>query len=325
MLDVADQLKEPTVSRKIERLINLTIALLATKRYLTKSEIFRSVDGYEGSAETKERMFERDKDDLRNLGVVIEVGSFDPVFEDEAGYRIRPERYSLDLGEITGVEVALLSLAAEAWRGAALDDAAHSALTKLRSIGVESDLDGLPAIAPRLNAAHSDFVVITTAISKRQRISFTYLSSTLERQSRIIEPFAIATKNSHWYVAGNDIEKSQIRTFRLDRIDGEISAIHATGEYEIPKGFDIFQSLSNEQSATVATVDIRKGKAQLLRNTALSIVDKGEWDQITVEYFNTGILIDLVLWHGEDALVQGPMELRTELIAKLHEIVLLHA
>lgn len=194
MPDVADQLKVPTVSRKIERLINLTIALLATKRYLTKSEIFRSVDGYEGSAETKERMFERDKDDLRNLGIVIEVGSFDPVFEDEAGYRIKPERYSLDLGEITGVQITLLSLAAQAWRGAALDDAAHSALTKLRSIGVESDLDGVPAITPRLSAAHRDFVVITTAISKRQRISFTYLGSSLERQSRIIEPFAIATK-----------------------------------------------------------------------------------------------------------------------------------
>jgi proteasome accessory factor B len=65
------------VSRKIERLINLTIALLATKRFLTKSEIFRTVEGYEGSPETKERMFERDKDDLRSLGISIEVGSFD--------------------------------------------------------------------------------------------------------------------------------------------------------------------------------------------------------------------------------------------------------
>ena len=315
----------PTVSRKIERLINLTIALLATKRYLTKSEIFRSVDGYEGSAETKERMFERDKDDLRKLGVVIEVGSFDPVFEDEAGYRIKPERYSLDLGEITGVQIALLSLAAQAWRGAALDDAAHSALTKLRSIGVESDLDGVPAITPRLNAAHRDFVVITTAISKRERISFTYLGASLERQSRIIEPFAIATKNSHWYVAGNDTDKSQIRTFRLDRIDGEITSMPVSGGYEIPEGFDVFESLSNLQSATVATIDIRKGKAQLLRNTALSIVDKGEWDQITVEYFDSQTLIDLVLWHGEDVLVKAPIELRKDVISKLHEIVRLHA
>ena len=96
------------MSRKIERLINLTIALLATKRYLTKSEIFRSVEGYEGSPETKERMFERDKDDLRSLGIVIDVGSFDPLFSDEAGYRIKSETYELDLGEITPTEVSLL-------------------------------------------------------------------------------------------------------------------------------------------------------------------------------------------------------------------------
>ena len=72
-----------TVSRKSERLVNLTIALLATKRYLTKSEIFRTVDGYDGSPEAMERMFERDKDDLRSLGIVIELGTFDPLFEDQ--------------------------------------------------------------------------------------------------------------------------------------------------------------------------------------------------------------------------------------------------
>ena len=74
-----------TVSRKSERLINLTIALLATKRFITKSEIFRTIEGYEGSLDSKERMFERDKDDLRSLGIEIEVGSFDPLFNDEAG------------------------------------------------------------------------------------------------------------------------------------------------------------------------------------------------------------------------------------------------
>ena len=190
------------MSRKIERLINLTIALLATKRFLTKNEIFRSVDGYEGSDETKERMFERDKDDLRKLGITIEVGGFDPVFEDEAGYRIKPEGYSLDLGQITGTEIALLSLAAEAWRGAALDDAAHSALTKLRSMGVESDLDAIPSIAPRLNTPHGDFQSIATAISERRTISFIYLSPTLKPEDRTIAPFAIATRESHWYLAG---------------------------------------------------------------------------------------------------------------------------
>ena len=74
--------------RKAERLINLTLALLATKRYLKKSEILRSVSGYECSAEAQERMFERDKDDLRSLGIEIQVGDLDVFFEDEPGYRI---------------------------------------------------------------------------------------------------------------------------------------------------------------------------------------------------------------------------------------------
>jgi len=110
------------VSRKIERLINLTIALLATNRYLTKTEIFRTVEGYEGNPETKERMFERDKDDLRSLGITIDVGSFDPLFADEPGYRIKAESYQLDLGEITPTEISLLSLAADAWQDAAFAD-----------------------------------------------------------------------------------------------------------------------------------------------------------------------------------------------------------
>ena len=312
------------MSRKIERLINLTIALLATKRYLTKSEIFRSVDGYEGSEETKERMFERDKDDLRNLGVAIEVGSFDPVFEDEAGYRIKPEKYSLDLGELSGVQIALLSLAAEAWRGAALDAPAHNALTKLRSVGVESDLDALPAIAPRFNPAHKDFQIITNAISKRARISFSYVSSNLEIQLRTIEPFAIATRDSFWYLAGNDVEKSQTRSFRLDRIEGDISISKANQGYEIPDGFDLFAHFESQELPGIATVDLRKGKAQLLRTSALTTSDIGEWDRITTRYIDAERFIELVLWHGEDALIIEPESLKKQIIAKLNEIVARH-
>lgn len=309
------------MSRKIERLINLTIALLATKRFLTKNEIFRSVDGYEGSDETKERMFERDKDDLRKLGITIEVGGFDPVFEDEAGYRIKPEGYSLDLGQITGTEIALLSLAAEAWRGAALDDAAHSALTKLRSMGVESDLDAIPSIAPRLNTPPGDFQSITTAISERRTISFAYLSPTLRSEDRTVAPFAIATRESHWYLAGIDLAKDALRTFRLDRIDGDVTINKSGDGYEIPAGFDVFASLDSQHDAHTATIDIRKGKAHLLRNTAITSVDKGEWDRVTVNYFDTQRFIDLILWHGDDALVIQPSELRGEIIAALEKIV----
>jgi len=312
------------VSRKIERLINLTIALLATKRYLTKNEIFRSVEGYEGSDEAKERMFERDKDDLRNLGVEIEVGSFDPVFEDEAGYRIKPEGYSLNLGDISGTQVALLSLAAEAWRGAALDEEAHRALNKLHSMGIESDMDSVPVIAPRLFSTHSDFQVITHAISKRKRISFQYLNPNLIGELRTIEPYAIATRNAHWYLSGWDVVKKALRTFRLDRVDGQIVTGKDEGLYEIPQGFDVFDYLDPENPDKTASIRVRKGKAQLLRSSAITMIDSGDWDLITLNYSDESQLIDLILWHGEDALVETPEGLRHGIVSRLQQIVAKH-
>jgi proteasome accessory factor B len=81
--------------QKTERLINLTLALLSSKRYLTKSEIFKVVAGYSGSPETMERMFERDKDDLRNLGIRIEVRGLDPLFEDDQGYLIDSDTHQI--------------------------------------------------------------------------------------------------------------------------------------------------------------------------------------------------------------------------------------
>lgn len=168
-----DQQRARTVSRKSERLINLTIALLATKRFITKSELFETVEGYEGSAESKERMFERDKDDLRSLGIEIEVGSFDPLFNDEAGYRIKQEKYQLDLGEVTALEISLLSLAATAWQGASLDDAAQRALVKLHSLGIAVDDANLLDSVPAFSDAGLDLPMITRAIAEHQILEFT--------------------------------------------------------------------------------------------------------------------------------------------------------
>ena len=321
---VADQRRVLTVSRKIERLINLTIALLATKRFLTKKEIFASVDGYEGSAETKERMFERDKDDLRNLGIEIDVGGFDPAFDDEAGYRIKSDKYSLDLGDISGVEIALLSLAAEAWRGAALDSAAQSALLKLKSMGIDSDLDSIPSISPAIRTPHTDFEIISRAISQRRTLSFSYLSKQLDIQTRTIAPYAIATQQSFWYLAGMDLDKESIRTFRLDRFQGEITIGKEANTFEIPTDFDILKSLNTDASNEIATIDIRKGKAHLMRSSALSVTDLGEWDRVTVPFFDLAKMVDLVLWHGDDVFVISPEHLRNSVIAALATIVDLH-
>lgn len=312
------------MSRKSERLVNLTIALLATKRFITKSEIFRTVEGYEGSPETKERMFERDKDDLRNLGIEIEVGSFDPLFDDEAGYRIRPESYALNLDDISGEDLGLLSLAAEAWRGAALDGAAQSALLRLSSIGVVSDIDSLPAMTPRLSSSHISFETLTTSITSRIPVTFSYIAADLSIEVRIVDPYGIATRNGHWYLVGFDHKREGIRIFRFDRIDGDISKASKGKSYEIPKDFDLVAQLSGADSLLTSQLDIRKGKAHVLRHMATKVEDMGEWDRISISYPDVERMIKLVLWHGSDAKVITDDGLRTGVIQALHELVSLH-
>ena len=311
------------MSRKIERLINLTIALLATKRYLTKSEIFRTVEGYEGSAETKERMFERDKDDLRTLGITIDVGSFDPIFNDEAGYCIRSENYQLDLGEITPTEISLLSLAADAWQGAAFADAAQSAILKLSSIGVPADPIDIPGLSPKLSNSSADLETVTAAIASSDFLIFDYLATNLELQERTIIPFALSNRTGFWYVSGVDQEIQEVRTFRLDRVQGEIKHKKNKDPFEFPASFELSEADTSVIHRS-AVIDIRKGKGYALRRLAISVKDLGEWDEIKVPIHSLETLGAEILWHGEDVFVHEPSELREYIVEQLHALVSNH-
>lgn len=312
------------MSRKIERLINLTIALLATKRYLTKSEIFKTVEGYEGSAETKERMFERDKDDLRSLGIEIEVGSFDPLFNDEAGYRIKQESYRLDLGQITPVEVSLLSLAAEAWQEASFGDVAQKALLKLRSIGIPGDELMMPSTVNKLSDGGQDIALISKAISLHQIMNFDYLDTEMSANSRSIVPISLSTRSGFWYLAGVDQDVEEIRTFRLDRIVGDITVSVAPAEFEVPPGFNSKESVSSISPQGFAIIDVRRGKGSALRALASSVQSLGEWDQLKIPIFNLDSLSSLVLWHGLDAIVKEPVALQNVVIDHLEALVRNH-
>jgi proteasome accessory factor B len=313
-----------TVSRKIERLINLTIALLATKRYLTKSEIFKTVEGYEGSAETKERMFERDKDDLRSLGIEIEVGSFDPLFNDEAGYRIKQESYRLDLGQITPVEVSLLSLAAEAWQEASFGDVAQKALLKLRSIGIPGDELMMPSTVNKLSDGGQDIALISKAISLHQIMNFDYLDTEMSANSRSIVPISLSTRSGFWYLAGVDQDVEEIRTFRLDRIVGDITVTVGPADFEVPPGFNSKEAVSSISPQGLAIIDVRRGKGSALRALATSVQSLGEWDQLKIPIFNLDSLSSLVLWHGLDAMVKEPVALQNVVIDHLEALVRNH-
>jgi len=311
------------VSRKIERLINLTIALLATKRYLTKSEIFRTVEGYEGSAETKERMFERDKDDLRSLGITIDVGSFDPLFNDEAGYRIRSESYQLDLGDITPTEMSLLSLAADAWQGAAFAEQAQSAILKLSSMGVPADPIDIPGFSPKLSNSSKDLETISGAIGSSDYLVFDYLSPSLLSERREVIPIALSNKSGFWYVSGVDKAVQEVRTFRLDRVQGAITVLKNKEDFEFPTDFELDQTVASS-AIRFAIIDVRKGKGHAIRALATSVTDLGEWDQIKVPIYTIEYLTAQILWHGDDVFVHEPVDLRENVVQQLEALVVNH-
>ena len=93
-------------------------------------------------------MFERDKDDLRALGIPLEVGYVDKFFEDEQGYRIKRDAFELPAIDFTADEVAVLGLAARVWRHAGLAAATSDALVKLKAAGLSFDREQLDQVQP---------------------------------------------------------------------------------------------------------------------------------------------------------------------------------
>jgi proteasome accessory factor B len=312
------------VSRKSERLVNLVIALLATKRYLTKSEIFRTIEGYEGSSESMERMFERDKDELRALGIEIEVSALDPLFEDEIGYRIRFEDYVMDHSGFTTNEIAYMSLAAQVWKEEALSEIAQHAMRKLAGLASPIDISEIPAIAPVLINAPKFLNEIIDCISKRRTIEFVYLDSEMKTQSRQVNVYSYFSYKGNWYFSGLDVRKMEIRTFKCDRIVGDVSVSKGSKMYEIPEEY--IPSTESEENAYEITAQllVRKGRGSQLRNRASKIVTDEDFDAVDVPYSSENELLSLVLWHLDDVQVLAPSVLRDSVIKSLKNVVMNH-
>lgn len=296
------------MSRKSERLVNLTIALLASKRFITKSEIFRTVDGYDGEIEARERMFERDKEELRSLGIEIEVGSFDPLFEDEPGYRIVEEKYSIQLGDLSPIEYSLLLFAAQQWREGALSEQSLGALIKLKALGIDTDIESLPNSLPSIGEIPTHIPQIIESIAERRTLLFDYLSAEGISEPRTITPYGVVSLKGHWYLAGQDSARKELRVFRLDRITSEVRTHGKGASYEIPDSFSINEILQDQPLEVEARLRVRVGKAHSIRAAATSSKSLDTWDEITVRFRDMHHLVDSVLWHSDDVVLIEPTE-----------------
>ena len=170
--------REDMTARKSERLLNLLITLLVSRTYVSKDRLREVVEPYrEAGDEAFEKMFERDKEELRSLGIPIEVGYVDRAFEDEPGYRVERSAFELPEIDLAPEEAAVIGLAARVWQHAGLAAATSDALVKLKAAGVSVDRAALDLVQPTLNAEEPSFEPFWDATRTRTPVTFGYRTS----------------------------------------------------------------------------------------------------------------------------------------------------
>ena len=322
--------------QKTERLLSLVVCLLSSRRYLTAGQIRAAVPGYPDSFEAFKRMFERDKDELRELGIPLETGA-NAGADDEAGYRISRQAYELPEIMLEPDEAAVLGLAAKVWQRAELAGAAAGGLLKLRAAGIDADDAAQPGIEPRLQTHEAAFGPLWRAVRDRRPVTFGYQApGSTAPQPRNLEPWGVMNRHGNWYVAGFDRDRGGERVFRLSRIDGPVTYTGPPGTVVVPPGTDVRKSVRDWDGeppvVRTAELRIRSGTGYGLRRRAISDQPAGaggegdggwgeHWDLVRTRFSDTGWYADYIAWFGADVVVVEPVDLREAVIRKLKGVL----
>lgn len=311
--------------RKTERLLNLVLALLSTRRYLTFEQLRIAVPGYEDNdPESARRKFERDKSELRDLGIPLETGSHS-VFDDDVGYRIAAREYELPDISLEPDEAAAVGLAARLWAQAGLAGDASRALLKLRAAGVEVEGPQLSGLEPRIEASEPAFEALVEAVTARRPVSFRYRSVTApEPSQRRLEPWGVVSWHGHWYVVGRDLDREDTRVFRLSRVAGAVRALGADGSVAAPPDIDL-QSVVREVVPDLpqrtARLRVRTGAAyDLCRRAARVMPAVDGWQEVELDFRDVATLADEVTGHGAAVIVLEPPDARSAVLRRLRAL-----
>jgi len=309
-------------ARKSERLLNLLITLLVSRSYVTKERIRTVVEQYRDAGdEAFEKMFERDKDELRSLGIPIEVGFADRGFEDEPGYRVERSAFELPQIDLEPDEAAVIGLAARVWQHAGLASATSDALVKLKAAGVSVDRAALHVAQPQLTVEEPAFEAFWNATRTRTPVAFDYRTATApEASERHLQPWGVVSYRGRWYAVGHDTDRGEPRVFRLSRVKGTVRTSGKAGSYDVPPGTDLralTQSLAPTPAQHRAVLRVRTGAAYGLRRHAEVVAAGDGWDRAEVSYGRTDAMADEVLGYGADVVVESPGDLRDLVLARL--------
>jgi len=348
---------------KAERLMSLALCLLGARRPLTKRELRTSIEAYveafgsgtavSGSDDSFNRMFERDKDDLRELGLVIDTVEG---LDGEVGYLARRDSNRLPPIALDAAEATALGLAARVWQQARLAGAASGALQKLHAAGgmpqpaagepggtggdpdrrrgedgaYAEDGGGRAApllpqstLEPHIPAREAAFEPLMLACRDRRPVVFDYRKSNAAHpERRQVEPWTLECWRGHWYLAGYDRARAASRVFRLSRITGTVRSRTGGFTAPVPDQVTVREAVerwAGETASRSARIRLRPGAGYPLRARATEVRELPDgWTELEVPY---GHGLDAWLAEfGPDVIVLEPEELRADVIDRLRAV-----
>ena len=305
--------------RKTERILNLTICLLVSGRYLPKSRIREAVEGYHNLSDAAfERTFERDKDELRSLGVPIEVGSFDPLLMTSPATGSSPR--SLHCRPSTW------TLRRLPWWGCGTSLAAreHGRVDQKRHRQAASGRRGAGCLAACFPGAIRSGIGagLRSAVERRprpRRVSFTYRDG----DQRTLEPWGLTSFKGRWYVIGRDVDRAATRMFKLSRMTDLPKRVSRAGSYEVPADLDLrrlARSLA-PRSRDTAVLAIRAGKAPGLARRGEPATSQVKlppgFAVYAVGFSDLHSAAEEITQYAADVVVLEPAELREQVVRGL--------
>lgn len=296
---------------KLERLLDLVAELLHTERPLTAEDLHRRIPGYPPDKDSFKRSFERDKKDLREMDIPLRIEPVPGRMPPEDGYRIDPDEYGLPDPNLDTEELAALHLATNAVR---LDGA--NPASGLRKLGGAVVSDTTPSNIAILSSA-PNLALAFAAVGEHRRLRFRYRD-----RDRQVDPFRLHHERGHWYLQGHDLAAGESRSFRLDRVQGEMTA-DEPGSIEVevdpaqhPLRLDGW-ALGDEEPVR-ARVRVRPPQAALaLRSVGEGVgIERADDGSVVLELDvrRRDAFFSFVFGFLDDAEVLGPAELRAELV-----------
>jgi proteasome accessory factor B len=308
----------------LERLVNLVALLLDSRVPLTFEQIRgKLTEAYgHGDVSSAKRMFERDKDILRDIGVPIEVVGTD-VWETEQGYTIPKDRYYLPEIHFTPEEITALVVAAHAGGDTSAEDAVRKLLSGAEG-GILASLTGGPrgldvGADPRLSQA-------AEAVAGLRRIRFSYRTARGAASSRTVDANGLVVRGGHWYLVGLDADRGEMRSFRLSRLASDLED-EGPGS-EPPEGFRAAEHVAagpwgpgeSPGPAVVAfSPEVAWWAASGVPGAEVARMRADGWVEVHIPRQPGESLAAWVVSFGPDAEAMEPRALREEVITRLEE------